>query len=174
MSFDTKATDWEVAGLGGLAGGVGAAGGSFLFKFRSKSAGVEDFFIFGAFGLGAGIDFGKILKLLKSAEKLTPAKRLELGHTSEKILEYLSYASYSPESFTSIKVNEPFSYNDLNHTPGKIIMATITPGVGYTWLYISGGYAEKPYFMNESCNGWGAGAGLSGIWALGVWQKVNV
>lgn len=174
MGLDTKATDWEVAGLGGVAGGVGLAGGGFLFKFRSKSAGVEDLFLFGAFGFGAGIDFGKILKLLKSTKNLSKAKLLELGPKSEKILEYLSYASYSPEEFTAIKVTEPFSFNNLNHTPGKIIMATITPGVGYTWIYISGGFAEKPYFTNEPCNGWGAGAGLSGIYALGAWQKVNV
>ena len=161
MGYDTKASDWEVSGIGCLAGGVGVAGGWFFFIFKSQTADVSCGCRFVGLGAGAGADLGKIgktVKLLKDAPKI------------EKLFEALSYGAASPASYSSIHVNEAFSLSDLHHTVGRLTMGTVAPVYGYTWMYITAATGVfSNYFASEPCHGWGFGAGVGAMTTVGMW-----
>lgn len=161
MSYTTKASDWEVAGIGYLAGGVGLAGGWFFFIFKSRSADVSCGCRFVGIGAGGGADLGKIAKgvrLISSAPRL------------ERLFNVLSYASASPVSYTAIQVDEPFSLHDLHNNGGRLTMGSIAPVYGYTWMYITGASGVfSSYFASEACHGWGFGAGATAMTTLGMW-----
>ena len=162
MGYYTKASDWEVSGIGCLAGGAGAAGGWFFFLFRSQSANVGLGCRFAGAGFGGGADLGKIgksVKLLKNAPKL------------EKLFEVVSYGAYSPTiSFSPLEIEEAFSMNDLHHSPGRLTMAGAALGYGYTLSYITAATGRfSSYFYSQPCHGWGLGAGIVGMATMGVW-----
>lgn len=162
MGYTTKASDWEVAGIGCLAGGAGVSGGWFFFLFKSQSADVSCGCRFAGIGAGGGADLGKIgksVKLLKDAPKL------------EKLFEAVSYGAVSPSiSFSPIEVEEAFSLDDLHHSPGRLTMAGIAPVYGYTWMYITAATGIfSSYFASQPCHGWGFGAGAVAMTTVGMW-----
>lgn len=162
MSYYTKASDWEVAGIGCLAGGAGAAGGWFFFIFKSQSADVSCGCRFVGLGIGAGADLGKIgktVKLLKDAPKL------------EKLFEVVAYGAVSPSiSFGSIQVDEAFSLSDLHNNIGRLTMAGFAPVYGYTLMYITAASGIfSAYFASQSCHGWGFGMGATALTTVGMW-----
>ena len=161
MGYDTKASDWEVAGIGALSGGAGLAGGWFFFLFKSQSADVACGCRFTGLGAGAGADLGKIgksVKLLSNAPKL------------EKLFSVLSYAAASPVSYGSIQVDTPFSLSDLHHSMGRLTMAGVSAGYGYTWMYITAATGLfTDYFASQPCSGWGFGAGANAMTTVGMW-----
>lgn len=162
MGYYTKASDWEVAGIGCVAGGVGAAGGWFFFLFRSQSANVGLGCRFVGAGFGGGADIGKIgktLKLLKDAPKL------------EKLFSVVSYAGYSPTiSFSPITCDKSFSLDDLHHSPGRLTMAGASLIGGYTLMYITSATGLlSANFHSQPCHGWGLGAGVVGMATMGMW-----
>lgn len=162
MGYYTKASDWEVAGIGCLAGGAAAAGGWFFFLFKSQSADVSLGCRFVGLGIGGGADLGKIgksVKLLKDAPKL------------EKLFEVASYGAVSPSiSFGALEMDEPMSMEDLHNNGGRLTMAGVAPVYGYTWMYItcaSGIFSS--YFHSQPCHGWGFGAGAVAMTTVGMW-----
>lgn len=161
MSYTTKASDWEVAGIGCLAGGAGLAGGWFFFLFKSRSADISLGCRFTGLGAGAGVDLGKVgksLKLIKDAPKI------------EKLFSALSYAAAAPVSYSPIQVDEPFSMDDLHHTVGRLTMAGVAPVYGYTMMYITAATGIfSAYFASQPCHGWGFGAGASAMTTVGMW-----
>lgn len=161
MGYDTKASDWEVAGIGCLAGGAGVAGGWFFFIFKSQSADISCGCRFVGLGAGAGADLGKIgksVKLISSAPKL------------EKLFSVISYAAASPASYSPIVVDEPFSLNDLHMNLGRLSMAGFAPVYGYTWMYITAATGIfSAYFASQPCHGWGFGAGATAMTTVGMW-----
>jgi hypothetical protein len=161
MGYNTKASDWEVAGIGCVAGGAGIAGGWFFFMFKSKSADVSLCCRFVGLGGGAGLDLGKAaknLKLIKDAPKL------------EKLFEVASYASAAPASYSPIEIEQPFSMSDLHNNVGRLTMAGIAPIYGYTLMYITAATGVfSSYFASQPCHGWGFGAGASAMTTVGMW-----
>lgn len=162
MGYATKASDWEVSGVGCIAGGAGVAGGWFFFLFRSATANVGLGCRFAGAGIGAGVDLGKVgktVKLLKDAPKI------------EKFFEIVAYGAYSPSiSFSPIEVEEPFSMDDLHHSPGRLTMAGVAPVYGYTWMYITAATGIfSSYFASQPCHGWGLGAGATAMSTMGLW-----
>jgi len=161
MGYETKASDWEVSGIGCLAGGMGLAGGWFFFIFKSQTADTSCGCRFTGLGAGAGADLGKIgktLTLLEDAPKI------------ERLFEVLSYGSASPASYSPIHVNTPFSLSDLHHSVGRLTMGTVSPVYGYTWMYITAATGIlSNYFASEPCHGWGWGAGVGAMTTAGIW-----
>lgn len=161
MGYTTKASDWEVAGIGCLAGGAGVAGGWFFYLFKSQSADVSCGVRFVGLGAGAGLDLGKVgksLKLLKDAPKI------------EKLFDVLSYGAASPVSYGSIEVEEAFSLSDLHNSPGRVTMAGVAPVYGYTMMYITAATGIiSSYFGSQPCHGWGFGAGATILTTVGMW-----
>lgn len=162
MGYTTKARDWEVAGIGCLAGGAGLAGGWFFFIFKSQSANVALGCRFTGLGIGGGADLGKIgksLKLLKDAPKL------------EKLFKVVAYGAISPSiSFSPIEVETSFSLDDLHNSPGRLTMAGVAPVYGYTWIYITSATGIfSSNFASQPCHGWGLGAGASAMTTMGMW-----
>ncbi|HMO82091.1 MAG TPA: hypothetical protein PKD24_14985 [Pyrinomonadaceae bacterium] len=162
MGYYTKASDWEVAGIGALAGGAGVAGGWFFFLFKSQNANVSLGCRFTGLGMGVGADLGKIgksVKLLKDAPKL------------EKLFDVASYASVSPNiSFEAIECDRAFSLDDLHRSPGRITMAGAAAIYGYTLMYITSATGIiSANFASQPCNGWGAGFGASAMSTIGMW-----
>jgi len=161
MGYTTTASDWEVAGIGCLAGGAGVAGGWFFFIFQSKSADVSLGCRFVGLGAGGGADLGKIgksLKLMKNAPAL------------EKLFKVTSYGAASFASFSPIEVEEAFSMSDLHHTLGRLSMAGVAPVYGYTAMYITAATGVfSAYFKSQSCSGWGFGAGATAMTTVGMW-----
>jgi hypothetical protein len=162
MGYYTKASDWEVAGIGCLAGGAGLAGGWFFFIFKSQSADVSLGCRFVGLGGGVGLDLGKAgksLKLLKDAPKL------------EKLFEVAAYGAVSPSiSFSPIEVEEAFSLDDLHNNIGRLTMAGVAPVYGYTLMYITAATGIiSSYFASQPCHGWGFGAGATALTTVGMW-----
>ena len=161
MGYTTKASDWEVAGIGSLAGGVGLAGGVFFFIFKSQSANISLGCRFVCLGAGVGVDLGKIgkaAKLISNAPKM------------EKLFEVISYAAAAPVSYTKIQVDDPFSLHDLHNNGGRLTMGTVAPVVGYTWMYITAASGVfSSYFASEGCHGWGVGFGAAAMTTVGIW-----
>ena len=161
MGYNTRASDWEVAGIGGIAGGAGVAGGWFFFLFKSRSADVSCGCRFVGIGAGVGVDLGKVgktLKLIKNAPRI------------EQLFHALSYVAAAPVSYSPIEVNEPFSLDDLHNNGGRLTMGTVTPVYGYTAMYITAASGIfSSYFSSQACNGWGYGAGAAAMTTLGVW-----
>lgn len=162
MGYSTKASDWEIAGVGCLAGGAGVAGGWFFFILKSRSAGIASGCRFAGLGMGVGADLGKIgksVKLLKDAPKL------------EKFFEIVAYGAISPEiEFGSIQVDEPFSLADVHHSPGRLTMAGAAPVYGYTLMYLTcASGLISSFFHSQPCHGWGFGAGASAMTTVGMW-----
>jgi hypothetical protein len=162
MSYTTKASDWEVSGIGCIAGGAGAAGGWFFFLFRSLSANVGLGCRFVGGGIGVGADLGRMAKsanILKNAPKV------------ETLFKVVAYGAYSPSiSFGPIQVDEAFSMDDLHHSPGRLTMAGVTPIYGYTLMYITAASGIiDAYFASQPCHGWGLGAGASAMTTIGMW-----
>lgn len=162
MGYYTKASDWEVAGIGALAGGVGAAGGWFFFLFKSKSANISLGCRFVGLGIGGGADLGKIgksVKLLKEAPKL------------EKLFDVASYAAVSPNiEFGKLEMDESMSMHELHNNGGRLTMAGAAVGYGYTLMYITGASGIiSSYFHSQPCHGWGIGFGAVGMTTMGFW-----
>lgn len=162
MGYYTKASDWEVAGIGALAGGAGAAGGWFFFLFKSQKADVSLGCRFVGLGIGAGADLGKIgksVKLLKDAPKL------------EKLFDVAAYAAVSPNiSFERIEVDKSFSLDDLHRSPGRLTMAGVAPIYGFTLMYITSATGIiSANFASQPCHGWGVGFGASAMTTVGMW-----
>lgn len=161
MGYDTKASDWEVAGIGCIAGGAGLAGGWFFFLFKSASADISCGCRFVGLGAGVGADLGKAgksLKLLKDAPKL------------EKLFSALSYGAASPASYSPIQVDTPFSLDDLHRSLGRLTMAGVAPVYGYTVMYITAATGVfSDYFASQPCHGWGFGAGATAMTTVGMW-----
>lgn len=161
MGYLTKASDWEVAGIGCLAGGAGAAGGWFFFLFKSQSADVSCGCRFVGAGIGVGADLGKIGKSLKL---ISNAPRLE------RLFSVLSYAAASPVSYSPLQVNEAFSLDDLHNSPGRLTMGTAAPVYGYTMMYITAATGIfSNYFASAPCHGWGVGFGAAAMTTIGMW-----
>lgn len=161
MGYTTRASDWEVAGIGALAGGAGVAGGWFFFLFKSQSADVSCGCRFAGAGMGVGADLGRIGR---AARLISNAPRLE------KLFNVLSYAAASPVSYSSITVNEPFSLDDLHHTPGRLTMAGAAPVYGYTMTYITAATGIiSNYFASQPAHGWGFGFGATAMTTVGMW-----
>lgn len=161
MGYFTKASDWEVAGVGCAAGGAGLAGGWFFFMFQSQSAGVALGCRFTGLGMGVGADFGKIGKTIKLIKN---------GPTLEKLFKVVAYGSYSGVSYGNIECDRAFSLDDLHNSPGRLTMAGAAPLYGYTLMYITSATGIiSANFASQPCHGWGAGLGASAMSTVGMW-----
>jgi hypothetical protein len=110
MGRDTKASDWQFAGILSLGASIGIAGGGWIFTFRSRQAAYQEDFIM----LGAGIG--------------TPGTTVEVSLPS--FME--GDLSWSP-----ISSRQPFSAEDLSGSKGTIGTYGASAGIGYSRLYAS-------------------------------------
>lgn len=171
MSYVTKASDWEVSCVASLAGGEVIAGGSFLFFFQSKSAGLLMNCRYHGAGIGGGLDLGQLAKQggkLAKTDKL--AKLLQTYPKLEKGFAVLAYGAAAFLSFSPIETETPFSMNDLHNTMGRLTFGSLAPGYGYTIMYITamtGPFSN--YFASQPAHGWGFGFGLAGMTTVGMW-----
>jgi hypothetical protein len=110
MGRDTKASDWQFAGILSLGASIGVAAGGWIFTFKSLQAAYQEDFIM----LGAGIG--------------TPGTTVEVSLPS--FLE--GDLSWSP-----IKSHQPFSAEDLDGSKGTIGTYGASAGIGYSRLYAS-------------------------------------
>ncbi len=108
MARDTRASDWQFAGILSLGASIGLAAGGWVFTFKSMTAACREDFVM----LGAG--FG------------TAGTTLEISLPS--FLE--GDLSWSP-----IKSDVPFSAEDLHGAPGVIGTIGASAGLGYSRLY---------------------------------------
>ena len=103
MDWQKKTTDWQVCCLGQIAGGVGVAGGWFLFCFYSAEAGGSAYFVFSGIGMGVG---GNASGILNPEDYGT-----------------VSAPWSSMSSYPWICGVNPFSANDLSGATGRIFVA---------------------------------------------------
>ncbi len=137
MGRDTKASDWEFAGILSTTASAVVAAGGWLFTFRSKAANHwEDFVMVGA---GAG----------------TPGVSVEVSLPSFTEIDL---------SWSKITCTRPFSANELHLSSGAIGSAGASIfGLGYSRLYASAGiipdFSAKgrnaTLFINQSNDGLG-------------------
>lgn len=147
MSFSTQASDWEILGLCQIGGAATLGGGVWFFKVRSQTAGVDEMFNLSAGLGGVGGSIG--------------------GATLPNLSGQLPY--------TPITCGQPFSLYDLDGAGGTLLTAGASFVVGYSLLYLGASKFSVGggLFMNQSCNGWGAGVGASVTWGIGVWTHMR-
>lgn len=158
MGWLTRTTDWQVCCAGQVAAGSTVAGGSFIFIFYSRTAGVSAVFSFS----GAGLGFGG-----NASGVVNPAN---LGVVSSP---WTQLAASTP----FICGLNPFNTHDLNNTQGRITYIGVgAGGATYGGMYISA-FQWNPftdgYFWSQQIYGAGFGAPGAGAGVLvGVWGFV--
>jgi hypothetical protein len=148
-------SDWEVAPVGGVAGGSGVGAGSLFFGFRSPLLKQYLKFAFVGGGVAAG---------------------LVGGWTDPTVVEFdCSRADWRP---MAAAISEPFSASNLCNAHGRVGVISIgTPGRigwGYTRLVLTAIYSgprRRGYLFDRfDFGGWGLGTGGLGLGVMwGEW-----
>ncbi|HEX7815857.1 hypothetical protein [Dyella sp.] len=154
MGWNTKVDDWQVMCVGQLGGGAGAGGGVFLFNFRSAALKEAHRFTFVGGGLAAG------------------------GNASG--LSVPPDWSLPQAGYGDMKLDRPFSLDDLNLTAGRVSTIGAAAALGYSAMYITASTSAVgilaasivggTLFHSVYCGGFGMGVGASGIAAAGIWK----
>ena len=143
MALDTRASDWEFAGICQVGGAAGVGGGGFMFMFQSETAGErQDVFFFGG-GIGAGGSIG--------------------GASSPHIST--GEIPYSP-----ITCINPFSMRDLHNSVGSIVSGGLSTIVGLSYTLIAATSLDTAYFERQGGLSGSLGVGIGGTAFVGIWK----
>lgn len=153
--------DWEIAPIGGLAGGAGLGAGSMFFGFRSQSLGVYLKLVF--VGMGAALGY--------------------MGGWNDPIDQEAdcSIADWQP---LGVSIPEPFSASNLCRAHGRLTVYSLcgpawAGGWGYTGMTLtaiySGSQRSGYLFDKFEYNGLGFGlpdVGMGVLW--GQWVLTSI
>lgn len=151
MGLGTKASDWEVCGLGDVGAARQVAAGIFLFDFRSQTAGITGRFRMSGAGMGVGGN--------ASGTMIPLPDGMPLNH------------------FTAIECDEPFSLYDLDNCWGRITTAGVGKVLGWGICYITAApafFSTRAYFHSQNVGGWGTTFSPSAMVIIGGWHFSNV
>jgi len=146
MGWNTRASDWKVAGQAQVGGGHIAAAGIWWFTFQSETAQWSGTFAFVGLGYGAGGSIGG-----------ASLPNLSTGRLN----------------WTQLECLRPFSAADLHSSAGTLYGGGAGLAWGYGVVIISADNLSGNMFDNQYCYGGTAGVGASILATSGRWWHMS-
>jgi hypothetical protein len=146
MGWNTKASDWKVAGAAQVGGAAGLGAGAWTMIFQSEAANWSGMFAFIGGGIGEGGSIG--------------------GASMPDL-------STGGLNWSSLTCDQPFSAADLNWSGGRLSTAGAGLAVGYGVVIITAFNMSGTLFSSQNCFGGTIGVGASIMTTVGVWKWMS-